>query len=182
MVDIGRILDEATTIAVVGLSDKPERASHRVAAYMQGAGYRIFPVNPLLTGPVLGEQSYPDLGSVPGQVDIVNIFRRPQEVASTVEQAIDIGAEDFDLDGSFLEIRCAPEKFEELRRGIEEQGITLTSAEVTMVCKTQTSLSEHCAEMTLRLVDRLEELDDVQRVFTNADFPTEALERYRTSA
>ena len=56
---------------------------------------------------------------------------------------------------------------------------TLTSAEVTMVSKTQTSLSDHDAEMTLRLLDRLEELDDVHKVYTNADFPEEVLERYR---
>ena len=92
MADIARILGESNTIAVVGLSDRPERASRRVAAYMQDAGYRIFPVNPRLTEPVLGEQPYPNLRSVPGPVDVVNIFRRPRDVASAVDEAIDIGA------------------------------------------------------------------------------------------
>ena len=124
-------------------------------------------------------------GSVAWQFEqkgVLTLEADPDRAEQIALEAIDIGAEDFDLDGSFLEIRCAPEKFEELRRGIEEQGITLTSAEVTMVSKTQTSLSDHDAEMTLRLLDRLEELDDVQRVYTNADFPTEVLERYRAAA
>lgn len=92
MLDIARILRDSSTIAVVGLSDRPDRTSHRVSTYMQKAGYRIVPVNPKLSGPVLGEEPYPDLGSVPSPVDLVNIFRRSDDAAVAVDEAIAIGA------------------------------------------------------------------------------------------
>ena len=92
MATIEEILQRSRVIAVVGLSDRPERPSHDVAAYMQGNGYRIIPVNPRLTGPVLGEQLYPDLESVPEPVDVVNVFRRAEEVPEVVASALRIGA------------------------------------------------------------------------------------------
>jgi uncharacterized protein len=85
------IFENARTIAVVGLSSNPGRASHGVAAYFQGQGYRIIPVNPN-EAEVLGEKSYPDLRSVPGPVDLVNVFRRSEHVPEIVEDAIAIGA------------------------------------------------------------------------------------------
>jgi predicted CoA-binding protein len=85
------ILQNSKTIAVVGLSANPSRASHGVAAYMQAAGYRIIPVNPN-ERKVLGEKSYARLEDVPEKVDIVNIFRRPEDVPPVVESAIRIGA------------------------------------------------------------------------------------------
>ncbi len=88
---IDQILRESRTIAVVGLSDKPDRASYRVAKYLQEHGYRIVPVNPALTE-VLGERSYPDLASIPGPVDVVDIFRRSEDVPPVVEAAIAKGA------------------------------------------------------------------------------------------
>lgn len=88
---IARILDTAHTIAVVGLSADPSRPSHGVARYMQEQGYRIIPVNPRETR-ILGETAYPDLTSIPGQVDLVNVFRRPTEVLPHVQEAIAIGA------------------------------------------------------------------------------------------
>ena len=88
---ISNLLQSAHTIAVVGLSDKPWRASHGVSDYMQRAGYRIIPVNPELRE-VLGERCYPDLESVPEPVDIVNIFRRSELAGEVVDAAIRIGA------------------------------------------------------------------------------------------
>ena len=85
------ILQNSKTIAVVGLSANPSRASHGVAAYMQAAGYRIIPVNPN-ESEVLGEKSYVRLEDVPEKVDIVNVFRRSEEVPPVVESAIHIGA------------------------------------------------------------------------------------------
>ena len=79
-------------IAVVGLSDRPERASHCVARYLPRHGYRIIPVNPKLTGPVLGEEPYSTLEDVPEKVDLVNIFRRPIDVPPVIEAAIKIKA------------------------------------------------------------------------------------------
>lgn len=86
-----RILQEAHSIAVVGISADDSRPAHRVPAYLQSQGYRIIPVNPRLDR-VLGEQAYPDLASIPGPVDVVQIFRRSDDVLPHVQEAIDIGA------------------------------------------------------------------------------------------
>jgi predicted CoA-binding protein len=88
---IAELLQKSHTIAVVGLSNRRTRPSYGVSEYMQSAGYRIIPVNPLETE-VLGEKSYPDLDSVPEPVEIVNVFRRPEHVRGIVEAAIRIGA------------------------------------------------------------------------------------------
>src|SRR5690348_4776546 len=87
MNQISDILRNARTIAVVGLSGKRFRPSYGVTEYMQRAGYRIIPVNPY-EKEVLGERCYPDLDSVPGEVDIVDIFRRADFVPEIVEAAI----------------------------------------------------------------------------------------------
>jgi len=83
------LLKHAKTIAVVGLSDSPLRPSHGVSAYMQTHGYRIIPVNPKVKM-ALGEKAYPSLLDVPGKIDIVNIFRRPEFVEEIVDQAIQL--------------------------------------------------------------------------------------------
>lgn len=88
---IEEILKESKTIAVVGLSPDPTRASHGVARYLQAQGYKIIPVNPRAEE-VLGEKSYPDLASVPDTVDVVDIFRRAEHVPAIVEAAIAKGA------------------------------------------------------------------------------------------
>jgi predicted CoA-binding protein len=88
---ISELLDSAKTIAVVGLSSKPHRASFGVAEHLQSAGYRIIPVNPK-ESMVLGEKAYPSLEDVPGKIDIVDIFRRPEYVPEVVEAAIRVGA------------------------------------------------------------------------------------------
>jgi predicted CoA-binding protein len=85
------ILSSSRTIAVVGLSPKPNRPSYRVASYLKEQGYRIIPVNPKATE-MLGEICYPDLSSIPEPVDVVDIFRRPEEVPGIVEETIKIGA------------------------------------------------------------------------------------------
>ena len=86
-----KLLAEAKTIAVVGLSGRRLRTSYGVSEYMQSAGYRIIPVNPHETE-VLGEKSWPTLEDVPEPVDIVNIFRRSEFVGPVVDAAIRIGA------------------------------------------------------------------------------------------
>src|SRR5437870_2404079 len=85
------LLRKYKTIAVVGLSSNPMRPSYGVTEYIQGAGYRIIPVNPNETE-VLGERSYARLEDVPEKIEIVNIFRRAEEVPPVVESAIRIGA------------------------------------------------------------------------------------------
>jgi len=89
--EITKILREAKTIAVVGLSPRPERDSHMVASYLISQGYEVIPVNPTVNE-VLGKRSYPDLLSIPEAVDLVDVFRRPSEVIPVVEEAIKIGA------------------------------------------------------------------------------------------
>ena len=83
-------LRNSKTIAVVGLSDNPDRESHRVSKYMQSQGYRIIPVNPMIEE-VLGEKSYPDLKSVPVPIDMVDVFRRSELVPPVVDEAIEVG-------------------------------------------------------------------------------------------
>ena len=83
------LLVAAKTIAVVGLSDNPLRASHGVSAYMQLQGYKIIPVNPVIAE-ALGERSYASLLDVPVKIDIVNVFRRPEFVGQIVDQAIQL--------------------------------------------------------------------------------------------
>jgi predicted CoA-binding protein len=88
---VQEILANTKTIAVVGLSDKPDRPSNEVSGYMQAHGYRIIPVNPTITE-ALGEKAYPTLRDLPERVDVVQIFRRPEEVPAIVDDAIAIGA------------------------------------------------------------------------------------------
>jgi uncharacterized protein len=86
---IHELLSRTKTIAVVGLSNSPLRPSHGVSAYMQSQGYKIIPVNPLISE-ALGETSYPSLREVPEKIDLVDVFRRPEYVDEIVEQAIQL--------------------------------------------------------------------------------------------
>lgn len=89
--EIERILSESQTVAVVGMSPRPDRPSHYVAKYLMDNGYDIIPVNPLVEE-VLGLKSYPDLSSVPREIDLVDIFRLSSLVPPIVDEAIAIGA------------------------------------------------------------------------------------------
>jgi predicted CoA-binding protein len=86
-----RILNSGRVVAVVGLSSKPERPSYKVASYLKEQGYKIIPVNPA-EREILGEPCYPNLASVPESIDVVDIFRRSEEVSPIIEEAIKIGA------------------------------------------------------------------------------------------
>lgn len=89
--DLKKLFKENKVIAVVGLSPNPARDSHRVALYMQRQGYRIIPVNPTVDE-VLGERSYPNLTAIPEKVDVVDVFRRPEEVVPIAKEAVAIKA------------------------------------------------------------------------------------------
>lgn len=89
--EIRRILQTCRKVAVVGLSSNPGRASHGVARFLQGQGFKIIPVNPNETE-VLGEKAYPDVASLPERPEIVNIFRRSEHVPAIVDEAIKAGA------------------------------------------------------------------------------------------
>lgn len=93
--DIAKILTTYKHIAIVGLSDKPDRASHAVARHLIHAGYTIYPVNPSIST-VLGLECWPSLSDIPAEkrdlIEIVDIFRKPQDVPPVVDEAIAIGA------------------------------------------------------------------------------------------
>ena len=89
--EIKQLLAKTKTIAVVGLSDKADRDSHRVAAYMQQQGYRIIPVNPAIQE-TLGEKAYATLKEVPVVVDMVDVFRKADAIPAIVADAIAIKA------------------------------------------------------------------------------------------
>lgn len=86
---IREILVKSRRIAVVGLSSKPEKDSYRVASYMKEHGYKIIPVNPGISE-TLGEKAYPELRAIPYPVDIVNVFRRPEEVPQVIEAVLEL--------------------------------------------------------------------------------------------
>jgi predicted CoA-binding protein len=86
-----RILRDYRRIAVVGISDRPDRDSHRVAAYLAQAGYVIIPVNPNVTQ-VLGERCWPSLDDAPKPIEVVDVFRRSELVEPVVDAAIRVGA------------------------------------------------------------------------------------------
>jgi len=85
-------LDQVKTIAIIGLSDKPDRPSFQVAQYLINQGYKIIPVNPNITE-VFGQKSYPNLASIPPEIniDIIDIFRKSEDVPSIIQEIIDSG-------------------------------------------------------------------------------------------
>src|SRR5215217_5706905 len=90
--EIRDLLQRSGTVAIVGLSDRPYRTSNAIAGALQGFGFKIFPVNPNLRGPVLGEEPYESVQDVPTQVDIVDVFRRSEKVMPVAEDAVAAGA------------------------------------------------------------------------------------------
>ena len=95
--------------------------------------------------------------------------------------AIDAGAEDIQIDEGVLEVYALVESLQDVQKSIEAESVPVRSAEMSMVPKATIALGDKEAEQTLRLLDALEDLDDVQKAFTNADFPPEVLERYQTA-
>jgi len=85
------ILKSANTVASVGLSSNPQKESYGVAMYLKEQGYKVIPVNPTATE-IMGEKVYPSLSDIPEKVDVVQVFRKPEDVPPVVEEAIKIGA------------------------------------------------------------------------------------------
>jgi len=90
--ELKHILETVKTVASVGVSSNPEKESHGIFRYLQEHGYRMIPVNPTALE-ILGEKAYPDLDSLPIKVEVVQVFRRPEDVPPVVEAAIRIGAQ-----------------------------------------------------------------------------------------
>jgi uncharacterized protein len=91
MSEVEYILNNSKVVAIVGLSGNKDRPSHGVGKYLKEHGYKIIPVNPV-ENEILGSKCYPDLVSIPEKVDVVDIFRRSEEVLPIVQQAVKIGA------------------------------------------------------------------------------------------
>jgi predicted CoA-binding protein len=85
------ILLTTKTIASVGLSSNQEKESYWIVSYLKDQGYRVIPVNPT-AGEILGEKAYPDLESIPEKIDVVQVFRKPEDVPPVVDSAIKVGA------------------------------------------------------------------------------------------
>lgn len=152
-------------ILLEALTDNPHRTVSEIRNVFSRAGGN------------LGER-----GSVSWNFDprgVIAVEATPEKAEELALLAIDAGAEDFEVYGGLLEIRTSPGTFEQVRRAVEQAGATIARAELSKMAKTILLLGAKEAAQTLHLMDRLEELDDVQRVYTNADFPDQVLEEYR---
>jgi predicted CoA-binding protein len=89
--ELRQILTDARTIAMVGASSNPEKAAHGIMGRLQSVGFRVIPVNPRETE-ILGEKSYPSLKEIPEPIDIVDVFRRPEDTPTIADEAVAIGA------------------------------------------------------------------------------------------
>jgi predicted CoA-binding protein len=118
------ILAQAKRIAVVGLSDRPERTSYQVSKYMQEQGYEIIPVNPAIESS-LGQKAYASLLDVPGPIDIVNVFRRSEHTVEVAEQAVQAKAKVL-----WLQLGI---QHDESKRIAEEGGLTVIMDRCIMV-------------------------------------------------
>ncbi len=114
---VEQILENVRVIAIVGISKNPQKDSHFVGRYLQKAGYTIVPVNPTASD-ILGETTYPDLKSIPFPVDVVDIFRKPEDVPATVYEALSIGAK-------IVWLQLGTGTHEELKTIVKEQGSEL---------------------------------------------------------
>jgi transcriptional/translational regulatory protein YebC/TACO1 len=102
----------------------------------------------------------------------------PDEIAL---QAIDAGAEDVRVESNFIEVYTAPTELDHVRRALVEAGLKVTSAELFMLPKQSTPLDDRVAMQALKLLDQIEELDDVQKVYSNGDFPESVLMEYASA-
>ena len=102
-------------------------------------------------------------------------------MATTSLQAIDAGAEDVRVEAEFVEVYTAPTELDKVRRALKDAGLKVTSAELFMLPKNTMPLDERVAPQTLRLLDQIEDLDDVQKVYSNADFPESVLMEYASA-
>ncbi len=122
---IKQLLEESRNVAVVGLSENPYRTSHAIARALQRYGYKIFPVNPHLTEPVLGEEPYASVSEIPERVDIVDVFRRSDKVLPVAHDAVAAGAKALWLQMGVIN--------EEAARYAEEHGLMVVMDRCTKV-------------------------------------------------
>jgi uncharacterized protein len=123
--EIRDLLARSRTVAVVGLSDRPYRTSHRIAQALQDFGFRVFPVNPNLRGPVLGEEPYDSVEDVPEAMDIVDVFRSSEKVMPTARDAVAAGAKALWMQSGVIN--------EEAASYAKEHGLTVVMDRCIMV-------------------------------------------------
>jgi YebC/PmpR family DNA-binding regulatory protein len=124
-------------------------------------------------------------GSVAWMFDtcgVIGVSAEGKDIDEFSLQVIDAGAEDIAPQGDYIEIYTTPSELEKVRKALEAQGVEISSAEVRRVPKTTCTLDEHTAFQVLRLLDKLEEMDDVQKVDSNVDFTDEILEKFEAQA
>lgn len=113
---------------------------------------------------------------------IIGISSTGKDVDELTLQIIDAGAEDMAPQNDYIEVYTTPSELENVRKALEGQGIEIDAAEVRRVAKTTCTLDEHAAFQVLRLLDKLEEMDDVQNVDSNVDFPDDVMEKYEAQS
>jgi len=111
---------------------------------------------------------------------VITVDTKEQDAEALALEAIDTGAEDVKIENNYIELYTRPEELERVREALKQKNIPVASAEVSRVPKTVVQLEEKSALQTLRLLDKLEELDEVQYVSSNADFPDSILEKYQS--
>jgi len=112
-------------------------------------------------------------------IGLITVDTNNMDAEEMALEAIDSGAEDVKIENGYTEIHTKPAELEKVRLALEQKNLPITSTELTMKAKTLVKLEEKDALQTLKLLDKLEELDDVQHVVSNADFPEEILESYQ---
>jgi YebC/PmpR family DNA-binding regulatory protein len=110
---------------------------------------------------------------------VITVETNAQDAEELALEAIDAGAEDVKVENNYIDIYTKPTELEKVREFLEQKNINIASAEVSMVPKSMVELEEKAALQTLKLLDRLEELDEVQHVSSNADFSDSILEKYQ---
>jgi len=111
---------------------------------------------------------------------LITVETNAQDAEELALEAIDAGAEDVKIENKYIEIYTKPEELEKVREALGQKNLPIASAELSMVPKTTVELEEKAALQTLKLLDKLEELDEVQHVSSNADFPDAILEKYQS--
>jgi YebC/PmpR family DNA-binding regulatory protein len=113
---------------------------------------------------------------------IISLSAAGKDIDELTLQAIDAGAEDVSPQGDYIEVYTAPAELESVRKALEDGGVEIDSSEVRRVAKTTCALDEHSAFQVLRLLDKLEEMDDVQNVDSNVDFTDEIMAKYEAQS
>lgn len=112
--DLNSLFAQTKTIAIVGLSDKPNRPSYRIASYLKEKGFHIVPVNPSATE-ILGEKCYANLKDIPFKIDLVNVFRKAEDCLEVAHDAVAIGAKSLWLQQGIINLQA--------KKLAEDQGL-----------------------------------------------------------